>query len=152
MNFTVNVHSNKPVICKELFSFLKKVDSLFDTLLSKRVDLRLFSQKLVEFSEIIYVNDETDNIIGLVSYYANDFATKIAYITLLAVVPEYQGNGLSKIMLQKCIENCKKNEMCFIDLHTDSRNLKAINLYMTMGFQKMAICMNERIHFRFKIK
>ncbi|TAL62291.1 MAG: GNAT family N-acetyltransferase [Bacteroidetes bacterium] len=49
------------------------------------------------------------------------------------ILPEYQGNGLSKILLKKSLQFVKeKGHQVKLEVH--STNLKAINLYKKSGF------------------
>ena len=49
------------------------------------------------------------------------------------ILPEYQGKGLSKILLKESLEVCKKMVLQ-VKLEVHSANLKAINLYKKFGF------------------
>lgn len=49
------------------------------------------------------------------------------------ILPEYQGNGLSKILLKKSLHFVKEKGLQ-VKLEVHSTNLKAINLYKKSGF------------------
>ena len=50
--------------------------------------------------------------------------------------PEFQGNGLSKILLQHSLEFVRQKR-CQVKLEVQSSNQKAINLYKKFGFRHL---------------
>jgi ribosomal protein S18 acetylase RimI-like enzyme len=52
------------------------------------------------------------------------------------ILPEYQGKGLSKLLMKKSLEFVKENGSQ-VKLEVHSSNLKAINLYTKSGFTKL---------------
>lgn len=139
-----------PLTISETAAFFKKVDDLFVPKLSKRTDLRIFSKKLVQSAEILYFVDEQESKSGLIAFYANDHQTKIAYITMIVVIPEYQGYGLSKLMLKGCFDKCREKGMNCVDLHTNENNDKASSLYKGLGFILIGK-KEKRLHFRLEL-
>lgn len=57
------------------------------------------------------------------------------YVTNVAVLPEYRGQGIAKALISKQLEN----EMDFITLEVRKSNYPAISLYEKMGFDKIGI-------------
>lgn len=56
------------------------------------------------------------------------------YMHHFGILPAYQGNGLSKILLQKSLEFVKAKG-CQVKLEVHESNTKAINLYKKSGFE-----------------
>lgn len=52
------------------------------------------------------------------------------------ILPEFQGNGLSKILLQHSLDFVRLKR-CQVKLEVQSSNLKAINLYKKFGFRHL---------------
>ena len=52
------------------------------------------------------------------------------------ILPEYQGRGLSKILLKESLQYVKRINSQ-VKLEVDSSNLKAINLYEKFGFKHL---------------
>jgi len=52
------------------------------------------------------------------------------------ILPEYQGNGLSKILLKESLQFVKKRGLQ-VKLEVHSTNQKAINLYKKFGFKHL---------------
>lgn len=57
------------------------------------------------------------------------------YVTNVAVLPEYRGQGVA----QSLITECMKNKMDFITLEVRESNAPARNLYTKMGFEKVGV-------------
>lgn len=57
------------------------------------------------------------------------------YVTNVAVLPEYRGQGIAKALIAKQFEN----KMDFITLEVRESNNPAINLYKKMGFENVGI-------------
>lgn len=57
------------------------------------------------------------------------------YVTNVAVLPEYRGQGIAKALIKKQFEN----EMDFITLEVRESNVPAISLYTKMGFKSIGV-------------
>lgn len=57
------------------------------------------------------------------------------YVTNVAVLPQYRGQGIAKALVSKQFEN----EMDFITLEVRESNTPAISLYEKTGFEKIGI-------------
>ena len=57
------------------------------------------------------------------------------YVTNVAVLPQYRGQGIAKALISKQFEN----EMDFITLEVRESNTPAISLYEKTGFEKIGI-------------
>jgi ribosomal-protein-alanine N-acetyltransferase len=84
-------------------------------------------QKNISFP---FVVEETDEIVGYIIcwYYMNEL-----HIGNIAVVPQKQRQGIGKYMLRKVFENFFDYNNAFLEVRES--NEKAINLYMTFGFE-----------------
>jgi N-acetylglutamate synthase-like GNAT family acetyltransferase len=57
----------------------------------------------------------------------------------MAVDPKYRGQGISKLLLEKCIDEARKNKAEKIFLFSNSQLHTAINLYKKYGFEHVAV-------------
>ena len=57
------------------------------------------------------------------------------YVTNVAVLPEYRGQGIAQALIKEQM----KNDMSFITLEVRESNAPAINLYTKMGFINVGI-------------
>ena len=60
---------------------------------------------------------------------------KKAHVDLFAIMPETQGKGLGKLLLQKAMQLAGEKGMETITLSTQSDNKNAMKLYRNLGFQ-----------------
>ena len=58
-----------------------------------------------------------------------------AYITNVAVLPSYRGNGIAKALLNGAISGAKSRNCEFITLEVRESNAPAIALYESLGFE-----------------
>jgi DNA-3-methyladenine glycosylase I len=61
------------------------------------------------------------------------------YIDSLAVVPEYQGQGIATSLIQALCLKAKKQGHDIVGLIAEERNEKALKLYQTIGFKMVGI-------------
>lgn len=57
-----------------------------------------------------------------------------AYLSTVALVPEYQGQGLARTLLERVMDDLRREGVDRIDLIVDSENQAAIGCYQRLGF------------------
>lgn len=57
-----------------------------------------------------------------------------AYVTNLAVLPDFRKKGIGRALLAKAAEGAKSRGCAFITLEVRKSNIPAISLYSSMGF------------------
>jgi dTDP-4-amino-4,6-dideoxy-D-galactose acyltransferase len=72
-------------------------------------------------------------ILGLITL---RFNKKKAHVDLFAIMPENQGRGLGKLLLQKAMQLAGKKGMEAMALATQSNNTKTMKLYRSAGFER----------------
>lgn len=77
----------------------------------------------------------TDILIALCACYMNDFETKTAYVTHIAVSPVYREKGYGKKVLKNTIALAQKDGFERIDLEVVKTNVAALNLYKLYHFK-----------------
>lgn len=84
------------------------------------------------FSDDILVYVEEKKIIGFISYkIKNNEAT----IGLVAVLPNYQGKGIGKKLLQVVENELIKNDIKVLNIPTQKENLEACSFYKKRGYK-----------------
>jgi ribosomal protein S18 acetylase RimI-like enzyme len=70
---------------------------------------------------------------------------RYAYLGFMYVKPEYRGNSVNKLVIEKLQEWCKKQGIneCRLEVYQD--NLPAIKAYEKLGFEKMMVKMRMSI-------
>lgn len=117
----------------EILLFLQKVDSLFPIKLSDKTDLTTLAEKFISLGTVFSIS-ENEDIVGLIAGYNNDDVNLKAYISVLAILPEYQGKGYASKLLLDFTEDCKRKKIKRIELFTHKTNENAIKLYKKKGF------------------
>lgn len=62
-----------------------------------------------------------------------------AHITNLAILPEYQGNGLARELIKEAKKYALSKECLTVSLEVKTNNMKAITLYLSEGFQIIGV-------------
>lgn len=74
-----------------------------------------------------------EKVIGLASFWA---ILEEAHITLLAIHPDFQGQGLGKSLLNHLLAEIYNKDLKRATLEVAANNFKALNLYQQFGFQE----------------
>jgi GNAT superfamily N-acetyltransferase len=81
---------------------------------------------------IIYLARSGDRIVGTAGL-AND-GNSVFELVKMAVTPEYQGRGISKMLIEKCLHKATELKAKKIILYSNSQLVTAISLYKKYGF------------------
>lgn len=119
----------------DILRFINEVDHLFPIPLSEKCDLPLYCEKILN-NGIFIVASHQGQIVGLLGGYANDLATKSAYISLVAVLPEFQNQSIAQRLIHTFFDICEKRNMKKVFLHTHSKNYAAQHMYEKLGFER----------------
>lgn len=117
-----------------IFNFITAVDDEFPTPVSNRVDIGEFVAKALN-QAIILQAAKDDDIIGLASFYANDFANRESHLTFIAVNSRFKGMGIASNLIKMMVSILEEKEFLSVDAMTDEQNLPARSLYEKMGFR-----------------
>lgn len=83
---------------------------------------------------ILTINiEESEKIIGLGCFWA---ILDEAHLTILAIHPDFQGQGLGKLLLGKLLEEAKNRNLERATLEVGENNKKALHLYQQFGFKE----------------
>ena len=97
------------------------------------VDFETYLAKLGERAEILSVADGT-RCRGFVAYYANDQASKQAFITLVLVAPEDRGRGVGHSLVACVLDIVKRRGVTSCSLEVAAGNTAAHAMYRQLGF------------------
>jgi D-cysteine desulfhydrase len=118
----------------QLVELLKRFGDLLPNPLSARVDLQVYATKLLTYADIACAFMEGE-IIAFLAIYANDEKRHKAYLPILAILKEFQGSGLGKIMMSRALARARQRGMKSMDLGVKSENISAHRLYRYCGFR-----------------
>ena len=119
---------------EEIAEHLSRCDSNFVPPLSDRIKLSDYAHKIVS-KAVRCEGWATSELVGLVAVYCNDIESKVAYITSVSVLPEWQGVGLASELLGRCLRQVKELGFKSIELEVDKGNGSALRLYKRQGFE-----------------
>ncbi|HEV8283726.1 MAG TPA: GNAT family N-acetyltransferase [Chitinophagaceae bacterium] len=80
----------------------------------------------------IYLAKADDKIIGTARLANN--GNGVFELVKMAVIPKFQGKGISKILIEKCLNKAKELNAKKIFLYSNSQLTPAITLYKKYGF------------------
>jgi ribosomal-protein-alanine N-acetyltransferase len=138
MNLPEIKYSVKKATVFDIFSNLQACDKDFFPLLSERVNLMEYSNKLYENSVTFEAWSE-DKLIGMVAAYFNNVADSVGYITNVCVESKFKGNQIASNLMMKCLHYAAENHFQNIVLEVNENNNTAINLYEKFSFRKIDI-------------
>lgn len=132
MNATVEYLSNEASEA-EIVEHLSRCDADFVPLLSGRVEIKDYAQKIAN-KAMRFEAWSGGTLIGLIAAYCNDLETRIAYVTSVSVLKEWTGKGVAARLVGQCVEHAKVLGMQQITLEVAQANKPAIQLYEKSGF------------------
>jgi ribosomal protein S18 acetylase RimI-like enzyme len=101
-----------------------------------------------------FTNSETAEVGNILQFYSEVEPAKIAYLSALAVSPEFQGQGLGRFMLAWAEETLAARRITSIRFDTRAENKPAVKLYESMDYKivyKESISNDENYYFYEKI-
>jgi D-cysteine desulfhydrase len=131
---TIQWQSETSMAHARLVSLLREFGDLLPNPLSNRMDLDAYASKLSMQAEIAYAM-RGEEVVGFLALYANDQETQCAYISILAVQPQQQGQGIGKTMLSRALALARQRGMKAVDLEVNADNKTAQRLYLSFGFR-----------------
>lgn len=112
---------------------LESCKNNFSPKLQSYVNLTEYSQKLF-LGATLFERFEDNELVGLIAAYDNNL-DKIGFITNVSVETKHQGSGMSKSLLNECIEYYINKKYDLINLEVFKQNKKAINFYIKHNFK-----------------
>ena len=135
----------------ELRKFIEAVDGEFPVPLSEKSDINILSKKLSE-NGLLVAAVLNDKIISGCFGYANDTVTKAAYISVVATLNEFRGEGLAEKCVRAFLEHAENLDMESAVLYTRKTNCGAIRLYEKIGFVKIPSDRDGDVKMRFDFR
>lgn len=114
------------------YELLEKMSSQFKPSLESTLNLKEYSLKLSKLAHF-QISKIKCTVSGVIAYYPN-IETRILYIPIVWVNKEFQGSGLSRIMLKEIISYAINNKFKNINLEVLKNNTPAYRLYESSGF------------------
>ena len=137
MSYYKYCRQKKLISNKKIFQHLEKCNELFVPKLSDIVNIIDYSNKIYINAELFYYLYNKE-IVALVACYLNNTDDYTGYITNVSVLIEHQKKGLSKKLLNKCIDYAKSKKFREIVLQVNTDNIIAKKIYSDIGFVTIA--------------
>ncbi len=118
---------------EDLLEHLWKCNKYFAPPLNTNIDLDEFGSKIFERA-ITFEAWDKQYLVGLVSAYFNEFESKIAFVNHVSVLDSYRRQGISSLLLEKCIQYGLDKNFNTILLEVEHKNKIAVGLYKRLGF------------------
>lgn len=123
----------------QVVEHLTSCDSSFVPVLSNKVILDQYGQKLVE-NATRFEAFSNDKLVGLIACYLNDYKNQIGFITNVSVMESFNGRGIAKQLLAMLMKYAAEYNFNTISLKVNKLNLPALSLYKKTGF----VLVNEK--------
>lgn len=125
----INTLDNKD----EIINILKVFSPYLDSLRSGRVDIEEVASKFASFAKVLLLTiNETE--VGFAAFYCNDLDSKAAYLSMIAVNPDYKRQGFGIELLRKMEKISKEEGMLLIRLEVSKQNIAAQSFYKNAGY------------------
>lgn len=109
-------------------------DTAFPEKIRSRDDYNILISKINAAADFLVAYNK--NILGYAAIYANNISMQTAYITLIAVRPEFQNEHVGKSLLLECLNIANIRGMQKLRLEVLDNNLTAIRFYKKNGFEE----------------
>ena len=121
-----------------LLDFLKSVDKSFPTPLSEKQSLNVLTNKFLK-SATLCAEFADNRIISLVAGYTENLTNNTAFISVVATLEGYHGQGVATKLIKEFIDVCIKKKIDAVHLYAVESNTVAVNMYKKFGFTEMII-------------
>lgn len=143
----------------EEITYIKSPEKIFDVLelfsdslqsLQSGVNYRRrMAEKFAEYGIFFFISEE--KIEGFAAFYANDKKERIAYLSMIAVLPEFRDRHIGKRVLEECIRTSIEAGMSEMRLEVNKKNQTAIVFYEKNGFSIIENQIGEKSFYMQKV-
>lgn len=119
-----------------LLKFLQIVDDHFPIPLSRKVNLPEYAQKLIDRADLFAEMSETGEIQALAAGYIRHVENDMAYIAVVATLPEMCRRGMAGRVVQKFKDQCREQKRKGVHLYAVASNTSAVRMYERLRFER----------------
>ena len=120
---------NKKLSEEDFVSFLNLVSNDFVPPLLTRIDVYQYFSKINTYGRCIQCRYR-GQLVGLIIFYCNNFDAVKAFVTFLAVLPEFRGKKISSTLIKKACKYAKDNNKTLIAIETNNEHAKDCYLHL----------------------
>lgn len=110
-------------------------EALFDQKINDEIVIGNLAAKFFLHGVVLAAYKE-NKISGFISYYRNDDVTKVAFISMFAVMPSDRCFGIGSLLIGAMEEDCRKFGFKVIRLEVATANVNAISFYEKKGYRE----------------
>lgn len=108
--------------------------NLNPSLSDRKIDIMAYAEKLYSHGKM-WCHYDMGKPISIIAGYFNDSISHTAYLSMLAVDPEYRGKKLASSLISEFEEYASQNKMEFVKLEVRKHNVAAQKLYKKFGYK-----------------
>ena len=131
----------------QFLTFIMNIDSVLNALNEQPTKLEDWVDAIKEWGkdsdEEDYIISDGETPIGWIGINGLESADKIAYLKLVAILPNYQNKGIGYYAIRQIVEMMRQRNYLKIALYTDEENFKAKACYSKCGFELTETFMEE---------
>ena len=118
---------------KEIYDILNYYSKDLEPIRAGRVDLDEMARKFSAFGTVIELEEEGERV-GFAAFYHNDRKLRRAFLSMIVVLPEYQGHGCGSRLVTEVEHECVDDGMKILAVEVRTDNERAIRFYKERGF------------------
>ncbi|MFN3991451.1 MAG: GNAT family N-acetyltransferase [Tabrizicola flagellatus] len=134
----------------DVLRHLQAHDDAFQPPLSSRVNLEDYSRKLFD-NAVRFEAWVGNDLVGLVAIYCNSKDEDGAFVSNVSVLAGHAGKGIARRLMQFAIAHVVGLGFSSMHLEVDRRAVRAMHLYLALGFRPTAQSEDGSISMRLRI-
>lgn len=131
---TATVYLQNRATAADIAAHLRACDAAFLPVLSERLDIDVYAEKLVQRAERFEAWIDS-GLAGLVAAYCNAPEKSVAYITNVSVLPRWTRQGIAMQLLGSCVAYARRSGFATCGLQVALDKVHAVSLYEKHGFK-----------------
>lgn len=118
----------------DILAHLRDCDASFNPVLSNRVNLVDYSEKL-SHQAVTFEAWQGARLVGLIAAYFNNLEAREGFISTVSTLPELTGRGSASTLMDMVLRYAGELGFTALSLEVGESNLPALNLYRKWGFE-----------------
>ena len=128
-------------------TYIMNIDSVLNALNEIPTRLEDWVDAIKEWiednDEDVFIISDGGTPIGWLGVNGLESADKVAYLKLIAILPEHHNKGIGRYAINQVIELLRQRKCLKVALYTDQENYKARACYSKCGFEVTETFMDE---------
>ncbi len=119
---------------KDIYDILNYYSKDLEPIRAGRINLEEMAKKFTAFGTVIELVENSESV-GFAAFYHNDRKLRRAFLSMIVVLPEYQGRGCGSRLLAETEHECIEDGMKILAVEVRTDNRRAIKFYEERGFE-----------------